>query len=130
MCEVCQFSKAQSQSMNGKRSYSNPDSDGALKKDHLRPGSAVSVDHFESRLRAWTNISCGKTTSDQYVGGCIFFDHASGYNNVEMQLGFSASETNRAKQNYEKIALGHSVIVTYYLSDKTLSKPKSCEPYP
>ena len=57
--------------------------DEALKRDHIRPGQAVSVDHFESRLKGRTYTSFGKTTSKQYVGGCIFVDHMSGYIHVE-----------------------------------------------
>jgi len=116
-CEVCEFAKAHRQPTHGKTSKPNPDSDGKLKIDHLAPGAAVSVDHFESRLKGRIYTSFGKTTSDQYVGGCIFVDHASGYIHVEHQLGFSSSETIRAKQNYEQFAMGHGVIVTSYLAD-------------
>ena len=116
-CEVCEFAKSRRRPTGGKTSAPNPDSDGALKRNHLRPGAAVSVDHFESRLRGRTYTSYGKTTSEQYVGGCIFVDHASGYLHVEHQLGFSAAETIRAKQNYEQFALGNGVIVTDYLAD-------------
>ena len=91
--------------------------DGALKANHLRPGATVSVDHIESRLRGRTYDSYGKPTSSQYIGGCIFVDHASGYMHVEHQLGFSAVETIRAKQDFEKHALDHGVIVESYLTD-------------
>jgi hypothetical protein len=76
------------------------------------------MDHFESRLQGHTYTSFGKTTSDQYVGGCIFVDHASsGYLHVEHQLRFSASERILAKHNYEQFALGNGVIITDYLAD-------------
>jgi hypothetical protein len=58
-----------------------------------------------------------KTTSAQYVGGCIFVDHGSGYVNVQNQLGFSAVETIRAKQIFEQFALGNGAIVQNYLTD-------------
>ena len=51
----------------------NPVGDGTLKINDLRPGTTVSVDHFESRLKGRTFDSFGKATSDQYIGGCIFF---------------------------------------------------------
>lgn len=48
----------------------------------------------------------------------ILVDQTSAYMHVEHQLGFSASETIRAKQNYyEQFALGNGVIVTDYLAD-------------
>jgi hypothetical protein len=46
----------------------------------------------------------------------------SGYIHVEHQLGFSSSETIRAKQNYEQLALGNGVIVTDYLADNGIFK--------
>jgi hypothetical protein len=95
----------------------NEVTDGTLKEGCLQPGAKVSADHFESRLRGRTYSSYGKATSDQYVGGCIFVDHMSGYIHVEHQLGLSSSETIRAKQNFEQMALGHGVLVTDYLTD-------------
>ena len=50
--------------------------DGALKVNDLCPGSTGLVDHFESRLKGRTFDSFGKATSDQYMGGYIFIDHA------------------------------------------------------
>jgi hypothetical protein len=51
-------------------------------------------------------------------GACIFVDHTSGFIHVERQLGYSASETLRAKHNYEQLALEHAgVVVVNYLAD-------------
>ena len=36
-------------------------------------------------------------TADKYVGGCIFVDSMSSFVHVEHQIGFSSSETIRAK---------------------------------
>jgi hypothetical protein len=116
-CEICEYAKGHARSTSGNRHVTNPTTDGVLKDGHLRPGSKVSADHFESRMRGRTYSSHGKTTSDQYVGGCIFVDHMSGYMHVEHQLGFSSSETIRAKQNFEQVALGYGVLVEDYLTD-------------
>lgn len=116
-CEICEYAKAHARSTAGNRQTPNPVTDGALKDGQLRPGNKVSADHFESRLKGRTYSSYGKTTSDQYVGGCIFVDHMSGYIHVEHKLGFSSSETIRAKQNFEQSALGHGVLVEDYLTD-------------
>lgn len=116
-CATCLYAKAHLKSTSGNKSSINEDTDGALKDGCLRTGNRVSADHFESRLKGRTYTSYGKTTSDQYVGGCIFVDHMSGYIHVEHQLGFSSSETIRAKQNFEQLALGHGVLVESYLAD-------------
>jgi hypothetical protein len=65
--EVFQFAKAHRKSTGGNTSGKNQESDRSLKRNHLRPGAAMSVDHFESRLRGRTYTSFGKTTSDQYI---------------------------------------------------------------
>ena len=83
------------------------------------------MDHFESRLKGRTYTSFGRATSDKFVGGCIFVDHASSYIHVEHQLGFSASETIRAKQSFENFAFDHNVIIENYLADNgVFSKSK------
>ncbi len=94
----------------------NPTRSGSLKINNLRPGATVSVDHFESRLKGRSFDSFGKATSNQYIGGCLFVDHASGYVHVEFQLGFSAIETIRAKQNFEQYAFNNGVIPLTYLT--------------
>ena len=116
-CEICELAKAHRRSTQGHIHKPNPERVGTLKIDDLRPGTTVSVDHFESRLKGRTFDSFGKATSDQYIGGCIFVDHASGYVHIEFQLGFSAIETIRAKQNFEKFAFDNGVIPLTYLTD-------------
>jgi hypothetical protein len=122
-CAICEYAKAHRKPTQGKTSTPNPDREGALKVNDLRPGSTVSVDHFESRQEGRTYESYGKSKS-QYQGGCIFVDHASGYMHVEHQLGFSASETLRAKHNYEQLALAHGVVVVNYLADNGTFKAR------
>ena len=116
-CEICMYAKSHRRPTRGKRTSINPKSDGNLSINHLRPGQAVSVDHFESRLKGRTLTSRGSLSADMYKGGCIFVDHMSGYVHVEHQLGFSAAETVRAKHNFEKVAFDHGVLIQEYLAD-------------
>jgi hypothetical protein len=83
------------------------------------------VDHFECRQRGRTCDSYGKATSQQYKGGCLFVDHGSSYVHVEHQFGFSAVETIRAKQSYERICLDNGILVQDYLTDSGAFKAKS-----
>ncbi len=116
-CAICEYAKGHRRATKGNIHTPNPSRVGSLKVDDLQVGATVSVDHFESRLKGRTFDSYGKATSDKYIGGCIFVDHASGYVHVEFQLGFSAIETIRAKQNFEKMAFNHGVIPITYLTD-------------
>ena len=101
MCETCQYAKAHCMSTKGSVKSQREETDGAIHDGHLRAGSLISVDHFESRLKGRTYSSYGGANADKYVGGCIFVDSMSTYLHVEHQLGFSSSETIRAKQNFE-----------------------------
>ena len=93
MCEVCQYDKARRKATHGKTTKIDKCSEGDLKSNHLRPGDAVTTDHFESRIKERTLSSFGRSTSQQYVGWCLFVDHMSSYIHVEHQLGFSSSDT-------------------------------------
>ena len=53
-CSICEFSKGHRTSTKGKMTSPNPLFDGNCKKGYLHPGSGVSVDHFESRLKGRT----------------------------------------------------------------------------
>ena len=116
-CITCLYSKAHRRPTGGNKCSTNDMSDGSLKRNILRPGETISVDHFESRLKGRTWTSTGSGSADTFKGGCIFVDHMSGYVHVEHQLGFAASETIRAKHDFEKLALDHGVIIQRYLAD-------------
>ena len=123
-CEACAYAKAHRRPAKGIKQQVDVEVEGHLKQNHLRPGQAVSMDHFESRLKGRTYTSFGKTTSDQYKGGCTFVDHMSGYIHVEHQLGFSGVEAIRAKQNFEQMALVHGVLIQEYHADNGIFKAK------
>jgi hypothetical protein len=116
-CSICEFAKAKRRPKHAQRTTTTVERDGALKKDNLCAGAEVSVDHFERHLLGRTYDSYEKTTSAQYIGGCIFVDHGYGYIQFRNQVGFSAVETIRAKKSYEQFALIHGVIVQNYLTD-------------
>ena len=114
--KICHYAKGHRSPTHSSMVTADSDRTGALKAEHLGPGVRVSVDHFESRLLGRTFESYGKPSADTYKGGCIFVDHGTGYIQVEHQLGFSAVENIRAKQNYEQQAMDNGVIVQSYLT--------------
>ena len=124
-CEICQYFKGHRRPTHSSTIIANPERTGALKAEHLGPGVRVSVDHLESRLLGRTFDSYGKPSTDTYKGGCIFADHGTRYIQVEHQLGFSAVETIRAKQNYEQQAMDNGVIIQSYLTDSGAFKANS-----
>jgi hypothetical protein len=58
------------------------------------------------------------------VGGYLFVEHASGMIHCEHQVGFSAVETIRAKQSYERVCMDNGVVVQDYLTDSGTFKAK------
>ena len=50
--------------------------------------------------------------------------HVSGYLHVEHQLGLSASETIRAKKDFERIAMDHDAVINSYLYDNGTFRAK------
>jgi hypothetical protein len=69
--------------------------------------------------------SFGKATSGKFKGGCLFVGHAYSYVHVEHQVGFSAVETIRAKQGYERLRMDNGVLVQDYLTDSGAFKANS-----
>ena len=78
-CAICEMAKGHRQSTRGQIYTPYPIKTGSLKVNDLRPGTTISVDHFESRVKGCTFDSFGKPTLDQFIGGYLFVDHASGY---------------------------------------------------
>jgi hypothetical protein len=48
-CKICELTKAKRRTKRSETKTKNPERDGALKVNHLSPGTRVSVDHFECR---------------------------------------------------------------------------------
>ena len=62
------------------------------------------------------------STSDKFVGVCIFVDHMSWYIHVEHHLKFSSSENIWAKQNYENLCLDRGIMVNTNIFDNSVFK--------
>jgi hypothetical protein len=124
-CHVCQLAKQSRRSWKSTLHPVVPKRDGALKDGHLVPGAKISVDRFESRLLGRTFDSFGKSSSAKFKGRCIFVDHAASYVHVEHQVGFSAVETIRAKQGFERLCMDNGVVVQDYLTDSGALKANS-----
>ena len=51
-----------------------------IKREHLSPGDCVSLDQYESSIRGRLppQTKGKECTDEQYTGGTLFVDHASG----------------------------------------------------
>ena len=118
MCAACQFGKQRRRPAPGKRSHVVRERQHALRRDHLFPGQKVSVDHFKCTTRGRLPHTFGKEDpKQQYTGGAIFVDHATGYIYINHQVHLTTHETINAKENFEAHCRDHGVVVSEYLSD-------------
>ena len=52
-----------------------------------------------------------------FSGGCIFFDHATGYVHIEHLINFTANKSILAKHCFEKHMLDMGITIQAYQSD-------------
>jgi hypothetical protein len=64
-----------------------------------------------------TYDSYGKPSSTKFKGVALYVEHALGLVHCEHQVGFSAGETIRGKQSFEKICMENGVVLQDYLTD-------------
>ena len=121
-CTTFQYIKAHRQPTNGSIKSANTNTDGSIHTNHLRAGNLVSADQFGSRLKGRTYSSLCGLNADKFMGGFIFVESMSTFIHLEHQLWFSGSETIRTKQNFEKLALYHGVLVDSYKTDNIVFK--------
>lgn len=118
LCTACQYAKQRQRPTPGKRQSVVHDKVHALKKENLFPGQRVSVDHFVCSTRGRLSHTYGKEDSkQQFAGGAIFVDHATGYLHVGFQVHLNTHETISSKENFEKSCRDVGVVVQEYLSD-------------
>lgn len=125
-CTACSLAKAHKISTNVKTTTIKSDKVGVLSRDHLRPGQLISVDQFESSVRGRLLTSKGKEKqADRYKGGTVFYDHASGYISVKMQVSFDAASTIEAKHSFERTCGFAGIDIDGYRSDQGIFKSEA-----
>jgi hypothetical protein len=118
MCAACQYGKQRRSAAPGRTINTVRERQGALKQDDLYPGQKVSVDHFICSTRGRLKHTFGKEdTRQQYSGGAIFVDHASGYIFVKHQVLMNTHETIESKESFESHCRDFGIVVSQYLSD-------------
>ena len=118
LCSACQYGKQTRTPDNTTTTIKNPDKMGGLKRDQTTPGATIFCDHLESHVKGRLLHTAGREPdSSRYRGSMIFCDSASGLIHVEHQVSLGASDTIIAKENFERLALQHGVIVDSYHTD-------------
>jgi hypothetical protein len=117
LCAACQL---------GKQTRTTPDQgvtrgqppQMAIRKEDLEPGMKVSCDQYITSVPGRLPDTYGKeNVKQQYRGGTIFYDHASGAMFIRNQVSLRAGETVRAKRAFEQFAKQNGVKVKSYRAD-------------
>jgi hypothetical protein len=102
LCTACQLSK-QSRRTPQITTQINPIP--TLRRNNLQPGDCISIDQYISALPGRLPHTKGKESkSDQYNGGTLFVDHASGFIFLRNQVALTAGETLRSKKAFEQFS--------------------------
>ena len=126
MCEACRLAKAtllpdKTTTINIKDSK-----DRALKKNVLRPGARVSTNQFVSSVRGCLPHTQGREREkEQYTGGTVYIDEASGLMFSSNQVSLKADETLRGKARFERFANTCGVNIVAYRGDNGVFKSKA-----
>ena len=118
MCTACQYGKQTRRAAPGTTTHHVRDHADALRKDDLHPGQRVSVDHFVCSTRGRLEHTFGKEATDQqYVGGAIFVDHATGFVIVVCQVHLNTHETLKSLQHATEVFRDCGIVPQSFLSD-------------
>jgi len=91
---------------------------GALSKGVLVPGQVIYSDQFSARVKGKSlPAHSGVLHNSEYSGGTVFYDAASKFLCVELQVGYTATETIKSKLRFERQAMDVGVKVSSYHTD-------------
>jgi hypothetical protein len=105
LCSACQLGKQTKRPTGAAIRRNNPERQGVLKNQDLKPGDCISVDHFECTTRGRLMHTFGKEKDiDKFTGGAVYVDHASGLVFPRMQVALTAGDTLRGKNAFERFS--------------------------
>ncbi len=92
--------------------------EGVLSKNVVVPGQIVYSDQFSTRLKGrGVPQHSGIAQKDEIIGGTVFYDASSKYLDVQLQVGFTATETIKSKLVFERMAADVGVKILSYHTD-------------
>ena len=124
-CASCEYAKAHRQPRDFHKTTVRKGKRHVLSHDTLRPGQLFLVDQFQSSVRGRLATSKRKEKNAmKYRGVTMFYDHASGYIHVRMQVSFDAAETLAAKHSVEQEYMFSGIDVDGYRADQGIFKSR------
>ena len=125
-CTACQFGKQVRIADGTTTTKKNPESEGALLKGAMSVGSMTYSDQLISKVKGRLLHTAGREPEqDRYSASTVFYDGCSGNMHFEHQVTVNATDTIMAKDNYERMALTHGVVVQAYHTDNGIYKSQA-----
>jgi hypothetical protein len=101
-CTACLYAKQKRKTADSSTEIKNKELEGTLTKNDLFPGDVVSCDQYMSPSKGRLTHTRGKeASSNQYVGGTIFIDHATNYLFTNHQVNLTSASTVESKHKCE-----------------------------
>ena len=118
VCPACRMAKQRRRTPDTQLTKLDPNATMAIKEGDLKPGDCVSCDQYESRApgRLLHSKSKGRGMQ-QYHGGSIYIDHASGLIFTRNQISLKSGETIQGKHEFEEFAHQYGVTIKHYRAD-------------
>jgi hypothetical protein len=114
LCFACRQAKAKKRPIASERTQDLPSKQHILSRDKLKPGERISLDQYQSSVRGRRYNTAGKERDkEKYVGGTIFYNHASGL----ILCYHQESLTLRSKKLFEQECAKHGIAVQSYHTD-------------
>lgn len=119
-CAACLLAKQNRHGPGNNSATLKPGQDMKLKKNHLRPGDCVLVDQYQTPIPGCLPNTYGKEKKEeQFTGGTICVDHASGYIHHTHQVSLRVGETLKALQYFERFSREHNITIKEFRADNT-----------
>jgi hypothetical protein len=117
-CTGCLYAKQKRKTPDSSIEMKNKDLEGLLTNGDLDPGDKVSCDQYMSPSKGRLQHTKGlESSSNQYVGGTIFIDHATNYLSTNHQVNLTAASTVESRHLCESKFDEFGVQIKQYAAD-------------
>ena len=122
-CASCRYAKARKR--NTTSTLTKPTNNAHIRANDVFAGQKISMDHFSVGVKGRLFESRGKTSNDSmYTGGCIFYDHATSYVYIHLQVQINTIEALQAKMSFERHLFDYGIIAQAYHADNGIFNAK------
>jgi hypothetical protein len=125
-CTACLYAKKEPKTADSSSEIKNKELEEALTKNDLFPGDVVSCDQYMSPSKGCLIHTRGKeASSNQYISGTIFIDHATNYLFTNHQVNLTSESTVASKHKCESTFDEFGIQIKQFAADNHPSRSKA-----